>query len=72
MGSLNPFASTKKPTADPSVAAAIAKQKALALEQEKKVEDEALARRRGLRGVRSLLSGGFLGFDDDSTTLGAG
>ena len=38
---------------------------------EKKRKDEVLARKAGLRGQRSLLSGGFLGFEEDKTVLGA-
>jgi hypothetical protein len=49
-------------------------QRRLAEKERQKQRAESAARRSGLRGQRSLLSGGFVGFEEDSdkdkTTLG--
>lgn len=68
----------KAPRPDPRIAEERAKQKRLEQERiakEKKLQaDEEKARRAGLRGARSLLSGGPLGYkfsDSDNSKLGS-
>jgi len=45
-----------------------ARLKAQAEADAEKLEEEARARRRGLRGLKSLLSGGYTGFEDTPST----
>lgn len=56
----------KAPTEDPRLAQARREEQARIDEQKRKDLEEASARRRGLRGVRSLLTGGFTGFQDSN------